>query len=213
LPSGLKYWVQRTWGTPYDAVWPFLPTDANGRRLLYCILYDITERKQANEALRHQALHDAVARLGGDEFAVLVPGADMRVATALAQQLFDALHEPFALEEHRVQFGASIGIVASPVHGNDAESLLRQADVAMYIAKSTHRGLAVYDSGQDHHSAERLALVGELRHAIDDDQLVLQYQPKVDLNGSLVGIEALVRWQHSASVAAGWMRDITFRWP
>lgn len=243
------------------------PVDDTDRgTLLYCIVHDITERKQAAEALRHQASHDAltdlpnrielrnrlqeailsaehegtslalllldldrfkeindtfghhygdrllqqigprlrsvlrtsdaVARLGGDEFAVLLPGAEIGAATALAQQLFNVMNEPFALEEHRLQVGASIGIVASPVHGNDAETLLRRADVAMYVAKSTHQGLAVYDSGQDHHSAERLALVGELRHAIDEDQLVLQYQPKVDLNGRLVGVEALVRWQH-----------------
>jgi diguanylate cyclase (GGDEF)-like protein/PAS domain S-box-containing protein len=240
--------------------------EATGRRLVYSIIHDITDRTRATEALRHQALHDGltdlpnrillqqrmqeaigvaeregtslalllldldrfkeindtfghqygdrllqqigprlrsvlrasdtVARLGGDEFAVLLPGGKPGDATALAQQLLQVLREPFMLEEHRFEVGASIGIVASRELGDDAESLLRRADVAMYVAKTSRSGLAVYTADQDHHSPDRLALVGELRHAIDHDELVLHYQPKVDFSGGLAGVEALVRWQH-----------------
>ncbi|MDQ6670498.1 MAG: diguanylate cyclase [Chloroflexota bacterium] len=157
---------------------------------LALLLLDLDRFKEINDTFGHQygdrllqqigprlrgvlRVSDAVARLGGDEFAVLLPGAQTDAAAAIAQLLLQALNEPFMLEEHQVEVGASVGIVASPVHGNDAESLLRRADVAMYVAKSSHSGLAIYTVDQDHHSSDQLALVGELRQAIDEDQLVL----------------------------------------
>jgi diguanylate cyclase (GGDEF)-like protein len=180
---------------------------------LALLLLDLDRFKEINDTFGHQygdrllqqigprlrsvlRASDTVARLGGDEFAVLLPGGEPGDAAALAEQLLQVLREPFMLGEHRFEVGASIGIVASQEHGQDAESLLRRADVAMYVAKSSRSGLAVYTADQDHHSPDRLALVGELREAIDHDQLVLHYQPKVDFSGGLAGVEALVRWQH-----------------
>jgi diguanylate cyclase (GGDEF)-like protein len=140
---------------------------------------------------------DTVARLGGDEFAVLLPATDVQRASAVAGALVRALEEPFILEGYSVSVGASIGIAVAPEHGQDATTLLRRADVAMYAAKRATSGYAVYLAAQDQYSPERLGLVGELRRAIEQDQLLLYYQPKVDFKtGRLDSVEALVRWQH-----------------
>ena len=96
-----------------------------------------------------------------------------------------------------VQLDASIGIALYPDHGGDVTELIQRADVAMYEAKRKHTGAEVYDAERDPHTPERLTLLGELRRAIDEDELVLHYQPQISLDtGALIGAEALVRWQH-----------------
>ena len=243
------------------------PVNIRGRRLLYSIIHDVTERKHAEEALEHQALHDGltglpnrlllqdrvnqaigmavrdgrpfalcvidldrfkdvndslghlagdqllqevayrlrqalratdtVARLGGDEFAIVLPEADAEAATLAAQKLVEALAASLVLEGHEVAVGASIGIALFPENGDDADTLLRRADVAMYVAKQARGGYALYAPDQDQSSSQRLSLVGALRRAIADDELTLHYQPKVDCRtGAVAGVEALVRWQH-----------------
>jgi predicted signal transduction protein with EAL and GGDEF domain len=140
---------------------------------------------------------DTVARLGGDEFAVLLPSSGLDGATRIAERLLEALRAPFVLGQHPVTVGASIGAALAPDHGEDAETLLRHADVAMYVAKRAGGGLAAYAPEQDRYNPSRLALVGELRRAIEEDELVLHFQPQVACpDGRLVGVEALVRWQH-----------------
>jgi diguanylate cyclase (GGDEF)-like protein/PAS domain S-box-containing protein len=138
-----------------------------------------------------------LARLGGDEFGVLLPAADANEAIRVAQQLLSALDAPFLLEGHTLALGASVGISLSPEHAADAETLLRYADVAMYVAKRSGGGVEMYSAEHDRHSADRLALASELRRAIEDGQLVLYYQPTIDCSrGQINGVEALVRWQH-----------------
>jgi diguanylate cyclase (GGDEF)-like protein/PAS domain S-box-containing protein len=141
---------------------------------------------------------DTVARLGGDEFGVLPGGGAALEGTVLtAAKVLAALDLPFNLGEAKVDVGLSIGIAQFPEHGRDAETLLRRADVAMYVAKRNKFGYAVYSPEQDEHSASRLALMGEMRQAIKGRQLALHYQPKVDLRrGTVFGVEALVRWNH-----------------
>ncbi len=155
--------------------------------------------QQIGERLR-EAIGPAgtIARLGGDEFALLLSNADDLRSQRIARQLLSVLDETFTILEHRVDISASIGIALSPEHGADADVLLRRADVAMYLAKRASRGYAVYSFDQDQHSPERLALMSELRKAIDnDDELMLHYQPKVSLKSNrCVGVEALVRWRH-----------------
>jgi len=141
---------------------------------------------------------DTVARLGGDEFAVLLPRiAAAEGATAAAEKLQAALEEPFLLDGLTLEVEASIGVVTYPDHGSDPDELLQRADIAMYAAKETHAGFVLFDPALDQHSPRRLTLLGELRHAIENQELVLHYQPKMDAHtGQILGVEALVRWQH-----------------
>ena len=141
---------------------------------------------------------DLVVRLGGDEFAVLLPDLpDKEAALAAAGHLSACLHRPFTVAGVTLEVGASVGVALAPGHGNDLDSLLRSADVAMYQAKRAGGGVAAYDEERDPHDSAQLDLLAQLRGAIEDGQLRLHYQPKVALRGgATVGFEALVRWQH-----------------
>lgn len=142
---------------------------------------------------------DLVARLGGDEFAVVLrdlgPGQD---AAPLAFHLLATLRAAsFTVESVTLAVDASIGVAVSPEHGRTVEELLQHADVAMYESKSTHRGVTTYDPACDHYDVGQLGALVELREALDGGQLVLHFQPQLDLSsGAVVGAEALVRWNH-----------------
>jgi diguanylate cyclase (GGDEF)-like protein len=141
---------------------------------------------------------DVVARLGGDEFALLLPGGGVAEAQRLARAILRALELPMTLQSHVVDVCASIGIAVFPEHGGEGATLLRRADIAMYAAKRNNCGVAVWDEGADQHSSERLSLLGDLRKAVDNDELTLAYQPKVAMRGAGGEhyAEALVRWRH-----------------
>ena len=141
---------------------------------------------------------DTVARLAGDEFAVLLPEVgSVADATAVAAKLRAALEAPFHVEGIDLDVEASVGVVVSGGHGQDAATLLQRADVAMRAAKTQNLGVSVYDPAVDEHSPAKLALFGDLRRALDRGELVLHYQPQVGIStGEVVGVEALVRWQH-----------------
>jgi diguanylate cyclase (GGDEF)-like protein len=148
----------------------------------------------------HRALQrgtDTVARLGGDEFAVLLPADGIDGAKLVARKIVEILSEPLTIEGHLVDVGASIGIAAYPQHGEDADLLMRRADVAMYSAKRAGSGFEVYDSRHDRNTPARLSLLGELRQAVEQDQLSLLFQPRIGL-GERMGhsAEALLRWHH-----------------
>ena len=179
------------------------------------LLLDLDRFKEVNDTLGHHvgdellvALagrlraavrpEDTVARLGGDEFAILLPGVpDAMSATVLAERVQAALVEPFLHGDLRLDLLVSIGVALYPGHANDVETLLRHADVAMYQAKTSRSGLRVYSAESDHHSADRLALLGDLRQAVEDDQLVVLFQPKIDVvTNHCTGMEALLRWDH-----------------
>jgi diguanylate cyclase (GGDEF)-like protein len=182
--------------------------------ILALLFVDLDRFKEVNDTLGHHvgdvvlrgvaarfvnALPSAVtvARLGGDEFAIVLQGASDHAASNAADKILRTLEEPFMVEGLPIAIGASIGIVLFPDQAQDVESLLRQADVAMYVAKAAHAGHAIYSPEQDHYRREQLALAGELRQALDRGELLLHYQPKVDLTcGRVIGVEALVRWQH-----------------
>jgi len=140
---------------------------------------------------------DTVARLGGDEFAVLAVVSDEEDAVGVADKIREIIDKEFVVEDHILSIGISIGIAMFPRDGDDVNTLIQKADVAMYMAKQTNSGYALYDSQQDPHSLNRLTLIAELRHAIEFNELELYYQPKVDLKTRRVSaIEALVRWRH-----------------
>ena len=181
---------------------------------LALLILDLDRFKEINDTLGHHhgdlllkevgprlraALResDTIARLGGDEFAVLLPTADQDGAVMTAQKILQALTKPFTLDDLTLDVEASIGIELFSERALDAETILRHADVAMYMAKQAGSGYALYDSEHDQYSHRRLSLMGELRYAIERKQLFLHYQPTVSLKqGRVIGVEALLRWRH-----------------
>ena len=137
------------------------------------------------------------ARLGGDEFAVLLPKVESATsAQHAARALVGALSAPLDLGGLTLVVEASAGVAVFPEHAPEAEGLLRRADVAMYDAKSDRSGVEVYDASRDGNTPDRLALLGDLRHALDTGEIELHYQPKVRFDGAVAGLEALLRWRH-----------------
>lgn len=142
---------------------------------------------------------DTVARLGGDEFtAILTTLSHEEDAGRVGNKILAAINEPIMAEGNEVRVGGSIGVAVFPDDGEDAEGLLRNADTAMYRAKNGGKNMVVFfQSDFDEKSAKRLTIESELRHAIDENQLMLHYQPRILTHDrSCVGVEALVRWQH-----------------
>jgi len=192
-----------------------IQTNSHTNYKLALFMIDLDRFKEINDTLGHhygdiilqqvairmrEALHTAntVARLGGDEFAVLLPLIENNVAPAtIAMDIIHAIDQPFLLEEQAFHVGASIGIAISPEHGSDTSTLMRHADIAMYASKNNNNDYTFYHTTLDQHSRDRLALTTELRHAIDHDELLLHYQPKIDFKtGYVTEAEALVRWNH-----------------
>ena len=139
----------------------------------------------------------SLARLAGDEFAVLLPDANAEEASRFAESLLRALARTVHVHDVTLDVGASIGIAASSDHTTEPDILLRQADVAMYVAKRRRGGYVVYSPDQDTHSRERLKLAADLRGAIERNELRVHYQPIVSLEtGRMDEVEALVRWEH-----------------
>ena len=181
---------------------------------LALLLMDVDRFKEINDTLGHhngdlllqrttQRLKSIVGktgivgRLGGDEFAVFLPAADFAGAVLSAQQIVKAFEEPFLVKELPIAVEVSVGIALYPEHGDAADLLMRRAEVAMYAAKEERTGYAVYDPDRDRYSPERVTLIAELRQAMEEDQLYLLYQPKIDFQSRTVsGVEALIRWQH-----------------
>ena len=167
--------------------------DSLGHHIGDLLLQEIAKRCMSS-LLRDS---DTVARLGGDEFAILMPSGDINGARVIARKLLTALEQPITLEGQQVVVGGSIGIASYPEHGEEMHTLLRHADMAMYAAKRSSSGFAIYDRRYDKQTQQRLSLMSELRHAVENDQLTLYYQPKVDVaTGEVNNVEALVRWVH-----------------
>jgi diguanylate cyclase (GGDEF)-like protein len=181
---------------------------------LALLLLDLNGFKQINDTLGHDAGDrvlqavgsrlratlreaDTVARLGGDEFAVVLPRTDVDGAVLAAQKLLHEIEQPCVVGHRALSVRASLGVASLPEHGASAEALLQKADVAMYVAKSTGIGISVYAPNQDRHTNRRLTLIAELRNGLDENQFAVEYQPILHLRRNvIIGVEALVRWQH-----------------
>ncbi|MFP5220010.1 MAG: putative bifunctional diguanylate cyclase/phosphodiesterase, partial [Actinomycetes bacterium] len=187
--------------------------EADGTTAL--LLLDLDHFKEINDTLGHAAgdvlLQEVgrrlrefagdehlVARLGGDEFAVLLTGLrSAEEAEPVAEAVLDLLEEPVEFEGLRLSVEASLGVACHPQDADSSEEMFRRADVAMYQAKSTRGQWLRYSVDRDDSSVHRQALVAELRAALELDQIIVHFQPQVDLeSGLLVGAEALCRWEH-----------------
>jgi diguanylate cyclase (GGDEF)-like protein len=180
------------------------------------LLLDVDRFKEINDSLGHdrgdQLLvevaerlraivrdTDTVARLGGDEFAILLKTVrSVEDGRAFAERVLGVFAEPYDIDGLVLHVETSVGLALLPDHADDVTSLMKRADIAMYVAKAGRRGMSVYEAEGDSNSPARLILLGDLRRALDDDeQLSVHYQPKLDLNsGAVVGLEALLRWNH-----------------
>ncbi|MGO9960394.1 MAG: putative bifunctional diguanylate cyclase/phosphodiesterase [Solirubrobacteraceae bacterium] len=182
------------------------------------MLIDLDRFKEINDTLGHHygdvLLHDLgprlvstigegslVARLGGDEFGILLSAdagsvAGLELALRRIQKCVSA---PFTVDEFSLEVGASVGVASFPQDGEDSHALLRCADVAMYAAKEAQTGYKIYSAEQNQHSVRRLSILADIRHALASDEIVVHFQPIVDVDDlSVRGAEALVRWEHPA---------------
>lgn len=174
-----------------------LINDTLGHQYGDAVLRIVGERLTAAVSRELDAPVCTVARLGGDEFAVLLPADGVSSAESVARRLLKALENPLVIQGITVDVGGSMGVVTAPGHGDDAATLMRRADIAMYLAKRNNSGFAHYHPASDGESPGRLSLLSELRNAIERDELVIFYQPKVSLaTGNVIGAEALLRWNH-----------------
>jgi diguanylate cyclase (GGDEF)-like protein len=183
--------------------------------ILAVMVIDLDGFKEVNDTLGHHygdlllkeigprlstALRDedVMARLGGDEFGIVLPALPQpEVAVAIARRLMEEFERPVIVDGLALDISGSIGIALFPTDSQDVDTLLRRADVAMYDAKEAGTGFELYHPSLDRYSPSRLTLVGQVRPAIENDEFLLYYQPKVRIaDGKIVGVEALIRWQH-----------------
>lgn len=207
------------------AVRAWLADGLTRRRPLGLMLLDLDGFKEINDSLGHRAgdtvlrlvavrlreavePHVRVARLGGDEFAVIMHTADEIVLMETARAVLAELAKPIVVENIELSPAGSIGVTTARVDDADGGEVLRRADVAMYQAKSSGLGVAIYDVQLDEFSRSRLLLAEELRRAISDGQIEIWYQPQLDATTMKVsGLEALMRWRHPTQ---GVLSPVTF---
>jgi diguanylate cyclase (GGDEF)-like protein len=183
-------------------------------KLVAAMIMDLDRFKEVNDTLGHHAgdlvlegvarrvgrvvrESDTIARMGGDEFGIVLTGlTNVGQATTAVTKILQSLEEPFAIEDHHPEVGGSIGVAIFPDHGQDPETLMSRADVAMYKAKRESLGHAVYTvEGQDQSNLDRATLMGGLREAMERDQLVVLYRPMVDVADRQVSaVEVLLEW-------------------
>ena len=197
----------------HDRAQQALALNARAGARMGLLLLDLDRFKEINDSLGHHAgdellraigprlqsvlrRSDTLARLGGDEFGIVLPTiTSPTAANLIAERILYVLREPFIIQGLEVAIEASIGVVVGPHDGEDVDVLLQHADISMYAAKQGRLGSVAYDASLDVYKPENLSQFAELRRAIDNGDLVLHYQPKIELDdGRITGVEALVRW-------------------
>ncbi|RMH14612.1 MAG: EAL domain-containing protein [Gammaproteobacteria bacterium] len=184
------------------------------RKHFVLMLLDLDQFKEINDTLGHKAgdtllevtasrlirivrKSDSVARLGGDEFAILLPTADASQAAIVAQKALKSIQKPFHFEDHTLHIHASIGAAMYPEHGKTVGELLHSADVAMYHAKRGGHGFIMHHRNLSSGAAGSLALVSDLEAAIEQEEVIPYFQPKLDIRSqTITGVEVLIRWRH-----------------
>jgi diguanylate cyclase (GGDEF)-like protein len=182
---------------------------------LSLLILDLDNFKEVNDTLGHFAGDDllievgariknilrdvdTIARIGGDEFSVLLPHTNEEQAIIISEKILSLFMKTINIGEVDVSISSSIGIAVYPFHGEDVDTLLRHADIAMYVAKRNKLGFEVYSEELDEHSIARLSLTRDFRDAMTNDQLSIHFQPIVDFNGEkILAVEVLSRWLHS----------------
>ena len=217
--SKLAYWDEltqlpnRAFFT--DQLLNFVENYKKNNQTFSVLMLDMDRFKHVNDVLGHSAAdnlltgvayrlkasckseNDIVARLGGDEFGIILANTDADLALEVARRLQSALEAPVALNDSFVDLSASIGIANFPEHTTDIQLLLSRAEIAMYAAKNSPSAISVYHQDLDVASEENLSLVSEIRVAVEQNQLSLYVQPKIDFaTGKILAVEALVRWNH-----------------
>jgi diguanylate cyclase (GGDEF)-like protein len=179
------------------------------------MMIDLDRFKEVNDSLGHDAgdmllqevarrlegslrASDTIARLGGDEFGVLLARqCNPEDVRRVIERISATLARPVVLDELPLAIEGSLGVAMYPEHGTNVDMLLQRADMAMYTAKEGSSAYAFFDESAEHYDPNRLTLVGELRRAIDERELMLYYQPKATVaSGEIASVEALLRWQH-----------------
>jgi len=197
-----------------DRMEQVLLQSARNKQPFALFLLDLDRFKEVNDTLGHHfgdellklvskrlsgaiRENDSIARLGGDEFALLLPQTDVQGAELCANRILQAMKANYYINEVSTESKASIGIALYPEHGESSEALMQYADVAMYQAKKSQTGFAIYDPEQNTHSVRRLQLMNDLHEAIDNQDIIAHYQPIIDhkLN-KVTSVEALARWTH-----------------
>jgi diguanylate cyclase (GGDEF)-like protein len=185
------------------------------KTLLGLLILDIDNFKEINDTLGHYSgdrllkqlvsrllgvvkKSDTLAKLDSDEFAILLQGvAEHDNIIQLVEKIQKIFLEPFSIEGLRLEIQASIGIAIFPEHGKNGDTLIQRANMALYAAQNGSQKYTIYSINLDKHNPHRLTLMGELRQAIENDELILHYQPKISLDSlSVKGVETLVRWRH-----------------
>ena len=190
--------------------------NAHQQRASFAILVmDLDRFKEVNDTLGHEVGDillqkvaqrltnllrevDVIVRLGGDEFAVLLTTATEEQAVKIAEKIVTDFNKVFTINDTPLYIGVSIGIAVFPQHGITSQALQQRADVAMYVAKRNKTGYTVYNPQYDEYSMGKLSLISDLRNAIDNDQLFMEYQPIINIKtGKVISAEALLRCKHS----------------
>jgi diguanylate cyclase (GGDEF)-like protein len=178
------------------------------------LLFDVAKLRDVNDTLGHHAgdkvlaevasrLRDAappaalLARVGGDEFALTVRTVSAETAVALASSIRESLRDPMVLGALTIDLDCAVGVAVHPDHGTDSSTLLQRADVATHAAKLRHSSVQLFNPSLESRSVRRLGLAGDLRRALEADEIEVYFQPKVSLGDRrLVGVECLARWEH-----------------
>lgn len=197
----------------FDRLNQSIHNSSRDKRRFVVMMMDMNFFKEVNDNLGHEIgdgvlakigdrlevlmrKSDTIARLGGDEFACILAGTDsIEGAISCAEKIITAVNEPIAINNHICQLGISIGIAMYPQHGSESNTLLSNADHAMYSAKRSQRKYCVYSEHSSNGHIHPIPLSSKLPKAIDNHELFIEYQPKINLESNqLTGVEALVRW-------------------